>query len=244
MTRRIFDAPSKAKRKAQTRHWKQARLELRRRDWTHHDEWKILMLAGRAPEGEVAIIRDLMPKAVITAVDRDPVAIEAARAAGVDEVVQCNLAKIHRENYRGAHWFPPPAFLGREFDAIHLDFCNVLTPGLKRLMGVYMRHCVKKLGVFIFTFSYGRDVAEAFGEPEPELLELTGSPALAARLTWLLKPMPWRDYPGAKDYGSNAKRLSTMYVCSIISYPGTMPMCSIFASRVRPLSGFKYHKVT
>src|SRR5687767_16040219 len=76
-----------------------ARTILRARDGVHHKKWRILMVAGGSPSGEVTAIRELMPKAFIVAVDNNPQCLAAAIDAGVDDVAQCDLTDwtTHRD---------------------------------------------------------------------------------------------------------------------------------------------------
>lgn len=79
------------------------------------DHRSILVLAGRCPGFEIACARSFLPHAKITAVDRDTKAIEAARAAGVDEVLQVDLDSDQLE--------------ARQFDIVNLDLCSNVLDG-------------------------------------------------------------------------------------------------------------------
>lgn len=163
---------SDQKRLVRGEHWLLARTLLRARDGVHHAKWRIMTLAGGAPAGEMAAVRELMPKARIIAVDRDAECLSAAIDAGADDVVQCDLAEfssdipkespiVRRGNRKT---FPHQAIvrLG-EFDVINLDFCCGVGREMRQILNVYS-WLVTSRGVIMVTFSYGRDVAEMFTE--------------------------------------------------------------------------------
>jgi len=141
-----------------------ARTLLRARDGVHNKRWRILTLAGAAPRGEIAAMRELMPKASIVAIDRDPGCLEAAIEAGADDVIECDLSDF--ELAGELHKIRKPArqvaALG-EFDLVNLDFCAGINPDTRDVSRVYFRSIAAR-SVLILTFSYGRDVCEVFEE--------------------------------------------------------------------------------
>jgi SAM-dependent methyltransferase len=201
---------SDQKRLVRGEHYLRARSLLRARDHVHHAKWRILIAAGGAPQGEVTAIRELMPKAHITAVDRDPRCLEAAITAGVDDVVQCDLSEFTGPI---AQFSIGPAIGIRNldrFDIICLDLCGGVNPTSKDILKAY-RPMVTTGGVFIFTFSYGRDVIEAIKRaPCREWLVKAGaSELLARRIGYLIN-------------------VTTSKAMSVMVYRGKeMPMCSL-----------------
>lgn len=188
--RSIFDADSITdhKRLARGEHYLSARRLLRVRDEKHNHAWRILILAGGCPSGEVTALRELMPKAHVTAVDKYQSHLDAAIDAGVDEVFQCDLAKFtYQPAISGLTRDTRPLFNSIEeaieatqnrrrpvytlgafpiarqvFDVLSLDFCSNVNPETRKLLEIYSHWHVAKKGVLIFTFSYGRDVVEMF----------------------------------------------------------------------------------
>jgi hypothetical protein len=162
------------------------------------------MLAGGAPEGEIRAIREVMPKAHITAVDTDQSCCDAAKAAGADETYCGDVMDMS----------------AKEFDAVFLDFCG---PASREMSQTVLAFCGRAHVVGV-NFSYGRDVkevaVEVFEKAErgfkstnsidtvTRLLN-TGMPRhVAARVYYLLRSM-------------------TARVRSVITYAGNeMPMCS------------------
>jgi hypothetical protein len=157
---------SDQKRLVRGEHLLAARSHLRARDRVHHAKWRVLILAGGSPTGEIKAIRELMPKAHVTAVDKDPVCLEAAIEAGADEIIHCDLTDFH---------IAPP-FIGSKiqrkqvnaslldcerFDLINIDFCCNALSIPKSFFTLYSR-LLTFSGVFLLTFCYGRDVTEYF----------------------------------------------------------------------------------
>lgn len=163
---------SDQKRLVRGEHLRFARSILRARDAVHHNKWRVFMMAGGAPGGEIAAIRSLMPKAYIVAGDKDPHCLEAAIECGVDDVVLGDVLvegrmelKTRRADGTPSTTVIPPEFIGREkYDLFDLDLCGHAGPDLMRMASVYMRQAVIGGGVFMLTFSYGRDVSELFME--------------------------------------------------------------------------------
>src|ERR1700761_4855930 len=75
---------SDQKRIVRAEQWTLARQILRARDATHHPKWRFLTIAGPIPAEEIDCIRNLMPKAHITAIDIDAKNVAAAKTAGAD----------------------------------------------------------------------------------------------------------------------------------------------------------------
>lgn len=142
-----------------------ARTLLRARDNAHHKRWRVLMMPGGSPQGEVAAIRELMPKSIITAIDINSVCLEAAIDAGVEEVIQCDLMDIESPTGRGSggRATAPREIRDRKFDLIDLDFCCGVNGISKGSMNAYQKLLTVQ-GVLIVTFSYGREVIEYFME--------------------------------------------------------------------------------
>jgi hypothetical protein len=138
------------KRLVRGEHLLQARSMLRARDHVHHRPWRIMIIAGHSPKGEVAALRELMPTAQIWAVDKDPQCIEAAVKAGVHKAVCCDLAD------------DTPAALNVVFDMINLDFCGSATDEKHNIFKKFYNTHLSFGGAMLLTFSYGRDVVELF----------------------------------------------------------------------------------
>lgn len=232
------DLTSDQKRLARAEHWGLARKLLRARDVAHHKPWRTMILAGMSPEWEMGCIRELMPKAHITAVDCDVEAVVIARSKGADEAVLCNLNHYVEAPTYNLHPQPalPPELStlvqqSGGFDAIHLDFCSGANE-LNRDAVRGTRFAMAPDGVMIVTFSYGRDVLEFFEsrahkmaclpqhsiqyEHWQRLAATKLAPTMCARIEYVL---------GEKF---------TKYAKSIIIYQGNqMPMCSVlcFASK-------------
>jgi hypothetical protein len=161
-----------------------ARSYLRARDQIHHARWKILFMAGGAPQGEITAIRELMPKATIIAVDRDQACLDAAIEAGADAVVHCDLTDWEQERYVNRQMMdqalaaqqeaPAPIQKIAPFDLIHLDLCGGVNETTRVIFHSYRRLLYPK-SVLILTFSYGRDVTEMFLEALAEFRRLMKS---------------------------------------------------------------------
>lgn len=156
------------KRLVRGEQWLFVRRLLRARDERHSMNWRVLILAGGAPHGEIAAIRELMPKAHIVAVDRDRQCLEAAIDAGADDVIECDLYAYEREVKGNGHYpssvfvLPQPLRHVAPFDAIHLDFCGLVCDQMKRATRLVVQYLLINRGCLIQTFSYGRDVVEMF----------------------------------------------------------------------------------
>ncbi len=202
-----------------------ARTLLRARDEQHNRAWRVMILAGGSPGGEIAAIRELMPKAHITAVDTDRSCLAAAKDAGADEVICCDLADWVTEE-RTSSWgtrtkstYLPVAMSAVEpFDIICLDLCGPVNRSTRELWRQYRRK-LSRHGIMILTFSYGRDVLEVFEEAKKnafpatiERFEAWGIPApLQGRFAYL--------FTGFGDLNE---------IRSVIGYRGNeMPMCSV-----------------
>lgn len=212
-----------------------ARRRLRIRDMAHNKAWRILMLSGGAPSGEINAIRDLMPKAHITALDKNTSCLEHAIEAGADDILDHDLSD---------KWiFGKPKGSLREslaFDLVDFDLCANVNNDSKELVRINQR-LVKYNGIFILTFSYGRDVGEVFDETfqanrhyhatceaknewnrRPydrigELLTKGVSESLCGRILWMMPT----------DGLGNA-RVALRWLHSVIVYRGNkMPMCSL-----------------
>src|SRR5262245_27607856 len=154
------------KRLVRGEHWLAARNHLRIRDRAHHRSWQILIPAGGAPEGEIGAIHAVMPRAHIVAVDRDEACVEAARRAGADEAIRCDLLKdiVTQPGGPGRPAKLPAEAIMRSgpYDAISLDLCAGISDETKTVFEVYRRSASRggpltARGVVILTFSYGRD---------------------------------------------------------------------------------------
>ena len=219
------------KRLARGEHLLLARTLLRARDGVHHKKWRVLMVAGGAPAGEIVAIRELMPKARIFAVDVDPRCVELAKEAGADNVAICDLLKDYRSTAamrfggKPPRVVAPPLRASSKFDIVDFDLCGNVT-GDFRSAGLFsMRSLTTSGGVFIWTFSYGRDVAEQFLDEDRHWerqrssiepvhkfeLPATIPDRLARRIHFLIQ-----------SYAT-----ATM-IRSVIMYRGSeMPMCSV-----------------
>ena len=163
-------------------HWTQARSALRVRDKVHHRDWRLLTIAGPAPDEEINCIRELMPRAHITSIDIDAANIVAAIEAGADEIFQCDISFQQKikvtEHFNGGksetkYYDPPECFKQQEetkeskaewlqWDVICLDLTGSADDWLNRLVQVYFSTCLVNHGVLMVTFSYGRDVIEVY----------------------------------------------------------------------------------
>lgn len=141
------DTMTDQKRLVRAEHWIAARRILRARDRVHHRDWSLLVVAGPQPAEEITCIRELMPKARITAVDLDPQYVEAAKAAGADDAFVYDLAEC------GSAIGP--------FDVICLDLTGPADDRLARMIKFYWYNLAKN-GAMIVTMCYGRDVVEMY----------------------------------------------------------------------------------
>lgn len=188
------------------------------------------MLAGGSPRGEIECIRELMPKAFIVAVDNDARCLESAIEAGADDVVCCDLASYSKRERQGKYTSrtPPDSIMsGGRFDIVHLDLCAGASPETRDMVSIY-RQALAPGGVFIATFSYGRDVSEVFAAAAPVLRMVSaGVPDhIAGRIAYLFSPA----------------RIAQLD--SIFLYRGaSMPMCSVLLSSRRPSTPLSFVKV-
>lgn len=232
---------SDQKRLARGEHLLAARSYLRARDFTHNKRWSVLSMAGGSPGGEIGAIRELMPQAHITAVDRDSACLEAAIEAGCDEVVQCDLSEfsVERGPYGSTTRKVVPALQGAKFDLLNLDLCSLATPETRMIFNLYSAALGRASSVRMFTFSYGRDVAEAYASRaskaadwQHELLSRAGVPEQVAGRILYLFGGPHEQ----KDHG--AGKMNDLR--SVIAYRGAaMPMVSALFHRGRHLSFVK-----
>ena len=157
---------SDQKRLVRGEQWLFVRRILRARDECHSAKWRVLILAGGAPSGEINAIRELMPRAHIVAIDKDTKCLEAAIDAGADNVIECDLYACERlqHNHSWTHVLPKQLRDIEPFDAIHLDFCGQVGSEMKRSTGLIFQKLMTTRGCMALTFSYGRDVVEMFME--------------------------------------------------------------------------------
>jgi hypothetical protein len=196
-----------------------ARRCLRIRDEIHSAPWRIMIMAGAAPEGEINAIRELMPKAHITAIDNDERCLTAALNCGADEVVHVDLTEWGE--YENTFRKKPAAKLGdRRFDVVCLYLCANVNATTKKMARVY-RSLVAHYGVYIVNFSYGRDVVELFDDARLALASYANEYPLGG----LLSKVP-PNLVGRIAYLFPPKLAST--VRSVMAYRGNaMPMCSV-----------------
>lgn len=232
------DKISDQKRLARGEQLMAARYWLRLRDGVHHAKWRVMILAGGDPSGEVAAIREVMPKAHITAVDRDPACLEAAINAGVDEVVHVDLSDFEMAGNSSVR-NPPQALQALpRFDLVSLDLCSGANEPTRQLIAVNRRLTAHR-GVCVFTISYGRDVQEVFAfclnstrgwayhAGDPDGTDHT-SEKIRRNREWCER------LKSAKVPDGLAGRLSYLIgsrrdvIKSVIAYRGNeMPMCSV-----------------
>jgi hypothetical protein len=225
---------SDQKRLVRGEHWIMARRILRARDFIHHGKWSVLIVAGPSPHEEITCIKELMPTAHITAVDINPSNVEAAKFSGADRALVCDLSNYSRAGFHNhGETKMPPEEINESFDVICLDLTGTVTPWLNEVVSVYKRALAKK-GVLIVTFSYGRDVTEAYfeqwrikGKQYIDLLDIEGMPDQAKfRIFSLL---------GTR----------TRYLQSCLMYLGKqMPMISCLMVNCLDLPKAKFEKIT
>ncbi len=137
-----------AKRVVRGEHWLLVSRLLASRDVSRRRPI-VAVVPGQAAAEEIASVRAAMSGAYIVAIDRDPVAVQAARDAGADEVHEADLSEIVR-------------IAGdRKFDAVRLDLCTQATPELKSLIAL-SRRTISPGALLMACFSYGRDVSEFY----------------------------------------------------------------------------------
>jgi hypothetical protein len=192
-------ALSDSKRAVRLLHWAWCRYWLRRNFNNNKDNWRLLTISGPAPAEEITCIRQLMKRADITSVDIEKEFVELARQAGADEAVVCDLDDLRKVEADSDKHMPQSQFMGAKFDAICLDLTIPAQAKLTRIVKAYMDYSLKKQGVLIITFSYGRDVRERIdagwerqvaknylNNPAQHLREITNE-KIAARIWQLLK---------------------------------------------------------
>jgi len=157
---------SDQKRLARGEHWLRVRYWLRARDNMHNHCWSLLMIAGPAPAEEIRCIRELMPAAVITAVDIKRRNAEAALAAGADEAMVGDIGELEQValKYNAHKHLPPLPLRDKLFDAVCIDLTGPADDWLRRVVNTYWLESLVNKGVMIVTFSYGRDVVERIDE--------------------------------------------------------------------------------
>lgn len=154
---------SDQKRLVRGEHWIAARRILRARDHVHHHQWRILIIAGPSPHEEIACIKELMPKAHITAIDVDETNVLSAKVAGADTSFICNVFDFQQTQTPNSKTIKPPASLkDNKYDVCCLDLTGPANDALYRLISIYFAHATANGGILITTFSYGRDVMEAY----------------------------------------------------------------------------------
>jgi hypothetical protein len=242
------DKISDQKRLARGEQWLLARACLRARDGVHHRQWRVMTLSGEAPGGEFTAIRELMPKAQITAVDLSTAALEKAIEAGADEVICCDLSQTTdspRSDGQTRNG-PASALAGLRYDVVNLDFCGTPTDQMREVISVY-RHIVEHFGVYMVTFAYGRDVIERWAGIVPTerrrlvraaaMAQKTGLPTrttrtirvldrlvsalddtLAARVVWLSRGI-LADLRSVIVYRGHAMPMCALLFCSL-RHPG------------------------
>lgn len=211
------DVISDQKRVARMELWLKARTLLRERDWCHNYKWKVLILAGGSPGGEIECIRELMPKAEIVAVDKDPLCVQAAAELGVTAICADLLEWryiIGSSGYRSKKPNQSIAELG-QLDAIHFDFCAGVNTETTEIVKMYTP-LVRRGGAVMITFSYGRDVIEYYLAKARESREAAELQKLGIERVMS---------------GRIAQILSGNLPSLVITYTGNkMPMCSVFWS--------------
>jgi hypothetical protein len=154
---------SDEKRLVRGKHYELARYALRARDAVHSACWKFLTIAGPSPNEEITCIRELFRDAIITSVDNEEANVLAAINAGTDDPLQCNLFNFQPVPKGALNQVDlrPPQQLDRIFDVICLDLTGHASKALHDLIKIYW-NVLSPRGVMIITFSYGRDVVEAY----------------------------------------------------------------------------------
>lgn len=220
---------SDQKRLVRGEHWLTIRRLLRARDGVHQKKWRFLILAGGAPAGEITAIRELCPKSVVIAVDRDLDCLAAAIDAGADDVVHCDLADWSYRDGINRTRLPAASILKLgKFDAVNLDFCGGVTQLTRDVVSTYQR-IITTHGVMNVTFSYGRDVVEMFHEELARWEHLStrdGGEARARRLERLRATGATESVLGRLLYLLPPSRQDDIVAVSL--YRGAqMPMCSV-----------------
>lgn len=163
MTTFELDQVTDAKRVVRGEHYKYASKLLNSRTFNWQPEFTCLILPGRSAKEEICCLRTAIPRSKIIAVDRDPVAVEIALAAGVDDAIHGDLFEGPKMRGRGINECSMKLKVnyGR-FDLINLDFCGNITESLVQGIRYFLSEMIKTHGVMILSFSYGRDAADAF----------------------------------------------------------------------------------
>lgn len=163
-----------------------------------------------------------MPRAQITAVDKDARCLDAAIEAGADEVVQCELDDFHVGGKNGKTLGPSVSLASCEkFDLMVLDLCSLPNFTTQNIFRIYKR-LLSSCGVYIFTFAYGRDVIEAIEatHPYPCWNTLSKQGATDRMIKRMFFVMGGNDFPKLD---------------SIMTYKGNeMPMCSMLTCGAKP----------
>lgn len=239
------------KRAARGEQLRYAKTFLQARDEVHNGKWKVMILAGHSPSGEISAIRSLMPQADIVAVDKQSECVHVALLAGATRGICCDIADL--EIGANSSRRPNP-LLQQEitnhglFDIVHLDLCSNANAETKALMSA-CRPLISGHGVLIVTFSYGRDVVPMFTDAWERLnaRRYQHSEDAIAVLTRL------------KDKGAPElilqrisyvfAHISISHIRQVITYQGNvMPMCSVlihnksYYGKSRPVSFVKLNK--
>jgi hypothetical protein len=230
------EAISDQKRLVRGEHWLRARHFLRARDDVHHAAWRLMIIAGPAPDEEITCIRELMPKAHILAVDIHEANLMAAIDAGADDTIRCDIGNLVCESSSySKRFFPPPPLRDQKFDAICLDLTGPANDWLRRIGGVYYQESLVTRGVMMVTFSYGRDVVERIVEDwRQEIKKPRYHDCPLSHLDKIPEPIAARVWSALA--GTRSKALD-----SCIQYRGNkMPMmsCLIVKGRSMPPAGF------
>lgn len=220
---------SDQKRLVRAEQWIFTRRFLRIRDGVHHAKWKLLIVAGPAPAEEIGCIKELMPKAHITAIDINEANLLAAIASGADEAVHNNLYEFDSEPTAHGSTRTPSKKLGGPFDAVCLDLMGPVSGDLSELISVHFRSLAKQ-GVLIVTFSYGRDVREVFDDSWSKLVGNKGyyeADKTLGRIEAIAMPEAIRN----RVYFLLGKKVR--HLRSVLQYRGgAMPMVSLLMSRI------------
>ena len=229
------------KRLVRGEHLLLARRYLRARDEVHHRKWRVLILAGGAPSGEINAIRALMPEAHITAVDRDPLCLEEAISAGVDDVAVCDLEKWAVDLELG------PLDRGA-FDLVNLDLCGLVNQ-TTRTIWKGVSKLLTPAGIACVTFAYGRDVVEVFVQEveclkrPPAYYVTKGQEERQRRIVGMFRDaaIP-ENIQGRLCYLFTPSEIERLR--SILLYRGhEMPMCSVLYVRGVDPSGISFQRI-
>ena len=159
----LKSAISDQKKLVRALHWRRARYFLRIKHAVHQRDWRLLIIAGPAPDQEINLIREIMPRAHITAVDIDQANIAAAMDAGADSVCLCDVGAFETTTYTySERQLPPKELRGLKFDAICLDLTGHVNDWLRQVINVYFMEALEAKSILIATFSYGRDIVEIY----------------------------------------------------------------------------------